>query len=154
MSAAWRRWPWGRIVLVASLALNLLVVGAVAGAFWRHGGERSHGARGFAVPYVRALPGPERRALFAELRRGGQGDHGARRQAAYGAVLAALRAEPFDPEAVASALARQRADAADFQSRAEAGWLARVTAMDAQERARYADRVEAHLQHGKRRRRD
>lgn len=55
---SWQRPRWLYPALVASLAINLVVLGSAAGAFWHHRHERGeHGLSGF----VRHLP-EERRA--------------------------------------------------------------------------------------------
>ncbi|APE44107.1 hypothetical protein BOO69_12340 [Sulfitobacter alexandrii] len=147
---AGRRWRW---VLVASLALNLVFVGLIAGAAYRHAGgpgARDHGggpgARSYATPYVRALPRETRRALFRDLRRSGSGmPSREERRALYDRVLAALRAEPFEADAVQSVLREQGRIAVQLQTAAEGAWLATVTAMSPADRAAYADRVAEEL---------
>ena len=58
-----------------SLALNLLVAGAIGGAIFRHMGEGpdtrqrgGQGAHSYGAPYVQALPRAQRRALREEIR--------------------------------------------------------------------------------------
>ena len=146
--------PAGRALrgaLIASLAVNLLIVGAVAGMVWRHAGPNGPAGRGgppglgsYAMPYVHALPEAERRALHALMREGETGRRQSRaaRQAAYVDVLTSLRAEPFDPAVLSAALARQRDTVMSVQDRAQAFWLERIEAMDATERTAFADRIE------------
>lgn len=151
---------WLRWALIASLAVNLIFVGLIAGAAYRHAGgpgavavANGHGPRSYATPYVRALPRDVRRALFRDMR---QGDRGipdrAGRRAMYNEVLAALRAEPFDADAVAGLVRRQGQVALDLQTAAEGAWLAQVGQMTVPERAAYADRVEEELRRGPHRR--
>src|SRR6056297_1168972 len=60
---------WLRLTLLGSLALNLLVIGAVAGAFVFGGPEhRALRDRGDPVPvFIRALDPTDRRALRQDL---------------------------------------------------------------------------------------
>lgn len=151
---------WSRWALVASLALNLIFIGLIAGAVYRQAGgpgARDHGggpaARNYATPYVRALPREVRRALFRDLRRSGSGmPSRSERRALYDQVLTALRREPFDVSAVQGVLRAQGRVALELQTAAEGAWLAEVSAMSAQERAAYADRVAEELSRKPRRR--
>lgn len=147
-----------RILLGLSLALNLLVVGIVAGAVWRSGGDRDgrwHRAppslQNYAEPYVRALPRAERRALHKAIRQSHPQSGRAARREAYAAMLAALRAEPFAPDAVEGILKAQRDRVVSVQSAAQAQWMASVMAMSPAERAAYADRLEERLKRGHKR---
>jgi hypothetical protein len=76
----------------------------------------------------------------------------ARMRAQYDAVLIALRAAPFDASALRGALDQQAQSAATFEQAAQAAWLRQVLQLDKDERADYADRVEAVLAHHDRRR--
>lgn len=146
MSETRKKTRWGRVVLGVSLALNLAVLGAVAGAFWRfdssHDRAERRGGPAFAAPYVFALPREDRHALRAQLRAGAPEDWRAARAARYEDVLGALRAAPFDRDALAGAVRAQREAAVAGQTAAETAWLARIEAMDPETRAAYADRVE------------
>ncbi|MEX3314831.1 periplasmic heavy metal sensor [Sulfitobacter sp. PS-8MA] len=141
------RWALG-----LSLALNLLVLSAIGGALWRHRGMgpgRDHlpGLRSYATPYVQALPQERRRALHRDMHAGQQAPHLNRqaRRAHYAQMLAALRAEPFDPAAAQAVLTRQSDAVASVQTAAHAAWLAQVGAMSTAERSAYADALETQL---------
>jgi uncharacterized membrane protein len=129
---------WITIVLGISLALNLAVVAAVAGAAWRHRGDDhrpSRAAKGGAI-YMQALPREAQRAVRAQLK-------SIRRTPPDTAqMIAALRVEPFDPAAAVRVLEAQRDEGMARQSAASDAWLAQVTAMSAQERLAYADRLQ------------
>ncbi len=138
-----------KVVLACSLALNLLVAGMVAGAAWRHGGDRGGGWRsappalqGYAAPYVRALPQAQRRSLHKAIRQSSSREE---RRAAYQDMLGALRAEPFDAQAVRALLTAQRDRVLAAQSAGQTQWIALVEAMTPQERAAYADQLEETL---------
>ena len=137
-----------RILLFSSLALNLVVVGLAAGVMTRapfHAPPRPDHVAG-ALTF--ALSEEDRRAIgrmvFREMREG----DGVRRdrQEEYLAVLAALRADPFDPQALRDSFALQRQNAMRLQEAGQHALLARVQQMSNEERAAFADRLERGLQ--------
>ena len=135
-----RRRLW-RAVLWVSLAGNLLVAGLVAGAAFQRGGESDahRGTPGPLAPLVMALPDRDRRAVVEAFRqaRGGGGRDERRQRVA--ALLDALAAEPFDPQAVRAELAWQRRGTEDRLRRAEALLVQRLSRMTPEERRAYAD---------------
>lgn len=101
-----------RVLLFASLAANLAVVGVVAGLYLnRPDMDRDGPPRGrdFVFPYTHALKEEQRRELGRNLRsqiermRDTPGDF----LAEYRMAIETLRAEPFDPAAFAATLDRQ-----------------------------------------------
>ncbi|MCY4178752.1 MAG: periplasmic heavy metal sensor, partial [Litoreibacter sp.] len=104
---------WLRILLIASLAVNLLVAGAFVGAaFSDKGGkkERNPAAQMPVGPYGRAFSKEDRQALRQsfEARRDTFRENRAQMRA-FGEDLAeAVRAMPFDAEAVRTILTAQR----------------------------------------------
>jgi uncharacterized membrane protein len=146
-----------RWALILSLALNLIIIGMVAGTAYRFAG--GHGARGgahaYAAPYLMALPQDERRALFRAMRRDLAHKPFSReeRRAQYARVLAALRAQPFDQAALAELLQEQQRAAVEMQAHGHAAWLDRIAQMDPTARRAYADRLEEVLKRGPRRER-
>lgn len=143
-----RRWRW---LLGVSLALNLLIIGAVGGAILRPGGpvrggdiDRSE-MRGFGAPYVRELPRATQRKLFRALRQQGQWPSRADRRAAYEEMIEALRAQPFDPSRPEKLLNAQAETVAVAQRTIQAAWLRHLTEMSNTQRAAYADRLEQRL---------
>jgi uncharacterized membrane protein len=131
-----------RIVLVVSLALNLLVIGAVGGALYRFGGlgDRAAEAVGTGRALYRALPHAERRALRRDLRQAL--DREALRTARIGPQLdSLLRAESFDADAVNALLVTQAQALQTGQAVMRAGWLDVVAGMSQAERIAYADRL-------------
>ena len=146
-----KRWGWARVVLIASLALNLAVVGVVAGAAWRFGGDRyDRRASDFSVPYIRALSPADRRAIGKELRRaqGHETTGKAARGARFEQMSEALRAEPFDLARVEELSLQQRSAVNARLSAAQEIWLSYVAQMTPNERAAYADRLDEALTHG------
>ncbi len=148
--------PWMRILLVASLAANLLIVGVVAGAMWSGGPKtvkRDPGGRGIvAGPYGRAFSKEDR----AEIRRSFEErkpwfDETRRKMRGFGQEIAtAVRVEPFDGDAIRAILVRQREIQNALQDEGQNLMLERVEAMTPEQRAAFADRLEKALRGGKR----
>ena len=139
---------WIKALLFASLALNVLVLGAVATLALRGPPDRdmARSARPAPVAYYMALERDDRRVLRDAQRGAGPRDPQAR-QNRRDAVLRSLRADPFDPEAFAAALT---ADLAAEEGRIAAlrqALLRQVTAMDGPERQAYAQRLETMALH-------
>ena len=154
-----RRWLW-RLLFGASLALNLLIVGIVAGWVASKGPERTPNdvdrtARSLGMePFVRALSPEDKVALVRSARseRAGLSENRRGLQSRLQSLLRAIRAEPFDPEDVRSLLSDQRAAVADRQAIGERLFLERLSQMSAEERASYAERLEGELKRGPRKR--
>ncbi|WP_226780489.1 periplasmic heavy metal sensor [Oceaniglobus trochenteri] len=150
----------GRILLVLSLAANLLVVGVVVGAKLsdrgghddRRGPEQALREIG-NVPFVMALPRDDRSALIKEL--GGTRSKAFRAnrerlRERFEAVLALLRADDFDAEALRALMAEQRETLFERQKLGEDLLIARLSGMSAKDRAAYADRLDRSLRRGPR----
>jgi uncharacterized membrane protein len=141
--------PWIRVLLVGSLAMNLLVVGLVAGVMVR-GGPFGGGPSGRepVTPYTRAIAETDRGALRRELGRALRNRDGTRGEvtAAYKEALSILRADPYDAAAM-EAILRKQAELTDRRRRQGeaflAGYLAR---MSIDERHAYADRLEDEIE--------
>lgn len=142
---------WLRLVLFASLAVNLLIFGAVAGHVLR---DKPHGRvprmDRFEAPMTFALTPEDRRAIGKALRRDYRENRPSREEitAEYQGVIAALRADPFQPELVERAFERQRASAATRMEIGQALLMQRLTEMSAQDRHDFADRLEEGLKRG------
>ncbi|MEL6373472.1 MAG: periplasmic heavy metal sensor [Pseudomonadota bacterium] len=136
------RWLW--ITLVTSVALNLLVIGIVAGFLWRGGMHRGPMMRGGGLEhtlqrFLRTLPDARRAAIEAKLDGGGFGIRDVRRavRAARREAREAFRATSFDRGAYLAAQ-RARAQAAQVASERLHQRLADIaTLMTAQERRRF-----------------
>ncbi len=142
-----------KIALAVSVAINLAVAGLVAG-MWLHGGPGSHGEMlvrdlGFG-PFDAALLPNDREALRKTIQ-SHFGDVDATRQqmqADSATILTALRADPFDAAALATALDAQGQHLIDrmkFGTGIVRDYLASLT-KDA--RLAFADRLEARLRRG------
>ncbi|MFK7751151.1 MAG: periplasmic heavy metal sensor [Sedimentitalea sp.] len=135
---------WLRVLFGVSLAMNVAVVGIVAGAAWRFSGSEA-GHRGppssFGAALFRDLPRTERKAMWSQMRKTpGQRRAAEREDAA--ALLAALRSEPFAQEQAAELVRAHTARRESWMETALSAWLERVAAMSPSERADYADRLE------------
>lgn len=145
--AAPRSPRWMRIVLVASLALNLAGIGIVTGAVLGHSKRPPRpvvvNELGFG-PYTDALSSEDRRALrsafverapdFRELRRLMRDD--------FERLLTILRSDPYDPAAAAEVVTAQRDRARRGFDLGHELLLERLQAMRPEERAEFADRLE------------
>jgi uncharacterized membrane protein len=138
-----------KVLLVVSLAFNLLIVGAFAGAVFSGGKwDRHHGhPDGPGGPLTRALSEEDRRVLrrqmLAEVVRSDT-DRISRRDTMAG-LLTALRADPYDP---AAALAQMDGLRDGMMQRMQTGQRLlsdRLAEMSAADRAAYADRLERAL---------
>ena len=136
-----------RIVLIFSLALNLAVVGIVAGAMisGRFGDGPPRRIDFGLGPVARALTSDERRDIGRDLRQ----DHNLRSHDFRGqmaAMTAALRADPYDPAAMQALLEDQAARLSQVQANARLAVLERIAAMSPARRSAFADRLEEELQ--------
>jgi len=140
-----------KILLALSLAVNLAVVGIVAGVALR--GQDGERHRPLAVrdmsfgPFTEALTREQRRAMLREFGTRGPGlrDMRAQIRGDFETVLAVLQADPFDPEAFRAAVEGQSRRVAD---RAEAGrdaLVALVAQMTPAERLVFAERLQQTL---------
>ena len=133
-----------RVVLVVSLALNLLVLGLLAGAALRDGSPR--GPRGFDLslgPIGQALDRSDRRAIAASLRRNPDLRPLRRSEMRPGLdeVDAVLRADALDEARLRQALARPMDRLRNLQDAAVDALVDRIAAMSPTERAALADRI-------------
>ncbi|MBN2631648.1 MAG: periplasmic heavy metal sensor [Rhodobacteraceae bacterium] len=140
-----------KILLAVSLALNLAVVGLVAGAMLRgHDADRSRSVavRDFSFgPFTEALTRDQRRAMLRDFASKGPGLRDLRAQVGrdFDAVLASLRASPFDPVAFQTAVARQGEAIAARSDAARAAMVSLIVGMSDPERAEFAARLERAL---------
>ena len=136
-----------KIALAVSLALNLAVAGLAAGA-WLRDGPRGGMPRDMSFgPFSEALDDADRksirRALLSRI-----GEFREQRQAAkaeFEALLVALRAEPFDPAAMQSALSAIEARNSERLELGRRLIETRLTEMSPEARRAFADRLEAGL---------
>lgn len=143
---------WMKILLVVSLALNLLVVGVAAGFAIKGGPKWRGGPPGGAGAMHRALSEADRAELKQRMIRTFRAEKGGRaafHQEMEG-LVALLRAETFDGAAAAERMARLR-EMFDGRMASAQGLLVEYWGeMSAADRAAYADRLEAEMQRRKR----
>lgn len=146
---------WMRILLAVSLTLNLAVLGMVGGAVLRsHDGRHPLPVRDLGFGAFDGALSPEDRQ---ELRRAfvdeGPDFRGARRamRQDFSEILAALRADPFDPGALQAVLDRQNARGAEFFAFGQKLIFDRIAGMEPEARRAFADRLEQNLtrKHGR-----
>lgn len=141
---------WTRWALLASLAVNLAVAGLVAGSLIGkppRGGlpDRPLPGRELALgPFFEALAPRDRRALGDAMRREGDALHANRAalRAQFEALLAALRAEPYEAGEVRRLIDAQNARVSERQALGRRLLLERIAAMSPAERAAFADRLD------------
>lgn len=144
-----------RILLVGSLAVNLLVAGLVVGAVVAHW-QGDDGPRrsdiGFASPYTKALSHADRRAIGKAIRKHHRkaGENRAVIARQYQEVVTLLRAPSLDVPAVRGILAQQRQTAGSRHETAQLLWLDRLEQMTDAERGAYAERLQEILSRGAR----
>lgn len=144
-----------KVILGLSLALNLAVVGLIAGTALRHGDEKRGGSHSagfgaYGLPYMIALPREDRRSVIQAVRAEKNADlpDRAARRAIYLEALAALRASPFDAQALSEVVTRQAQTTIRVQQVAQDAWLEVVGNMSDAERAAYAEEIEEVLRRG------
>jgi uncharacterized membrane protein len=135
-----RRWPI--YALIASLAVNLAVIGLVAGLALKGPPERPGPEMGL-WRYAGALPEPYRGDMMRQLRDSRDAWRMERdRLAGQRQILArALTAEPYDRATVESALALERSLLDGLAMQGTQALLGQIDRMNAQDRADYAERL-------------
>ncbi|WP_170157854.1 periplasmic heavy metal sensor [Litoreibacter meonggei] len=149
-----------KVALAISVAINLLVLGAVVGA-GMHGDRdrKSFGNRGGDIAaigiYGRALDRPDRRAISQRLREG-RNDQGREIRAELGefALEASefLKQTPFDKDAFAGVLQRQQGLIKGRSDMMQNALVEQIASMTTEQRIEYANRLQELLDHGGRRR--
>ncbi len=143
-----------KIALAVSVALNLAVAGLIGGMAL-HGGPGGRGdvmVRDFGFgPFEDALQ-PQDRAALRETVRARMGDIRAARQQMQRdglAILAALRAEPFDPAALTTALETQSQNISNRLTFGSDVMRDFVLGLTPDARSAFADRLEQHMGRGR-----
>ena len=137
-----------RIALILSLAVNLLFVGLIVGAaMTRHRqGNLTDRAVGFG-PLTAALTRDDRHALRERFLQTipDRKAFSAAAAADFAALVAALKADPWDSAAAGAALQRQGLRSQERLAQGRAILLAHITGMTTAERQDFAARIEAVL---------
>ena len=137
-----RRNLW-KILFGISLALNLLLVGTLGGAFMRKGKglTAKHLASGFL--YMRALDFKDKRALRDEILRDKNGRKlvKGKNQASFNSAVGILKNHPFDRVTFENLLDEQAKHARLRQSLARRALVNHIEKMTKEERLIYAQRL-------------
>ncbi len=143
MGRSLRRLRWAMVV---SLGINLLVLGAVAGAYLAGGAPapRHMDMRGAGpASFMGALRAGDRRAIAEMMRDRGMAIKEDRRraQADFDEMLRLLKAESFDAQAVEAIMTRQNEEARERRRLAQQAFLEHLTRLPAVERRAMAERL-------------
>lgn len=135
-----------RIVLVASLALNLAFLGVIGGAFARSkaGGGAPSGIELGVGPLGRALSEEDRREVARALRERTdfrRGDRAAPRRTMQ-EIQELLRQDELDTAALAAILERSSRRSTQLQAAAQDALVEHLSGMSVQDRIAFADRLE------------
>jgi uncharacterized membrane protein len=138
-----------KIALAISVALNLAVVGLAAGA-WLGGGHRDMPRDMSFGPFSEALDTSDRKAIRRALleRMGEFRASRAEARAEFQTLLDSLRAEPFDAQAMKTALAAIEARNAQRLELGRSLIETRLIEMTPEDRRAFADRLEKGLRRG------
>ena len=131
-----------RIVFGLSLALNLLVVAAIGGAWLRHGGPPGADIPRGGVGHLlyRELPREDQRALRRHVRQ--SLDRNTMRHVRVAPhVVEALQADPFDLASLEALLSQQSSALKVGQDVMRANWLKIIAEMSPEDRLSYAERL-------------
>lgn len=143
-----------RIALAISVALNLAVLGVIAGAAFK-GPPRDDPGRNFAFgPFTGALTPGDRKHLREAFRAQAPEYRDSWRdmKADFGQALGLLRATPYDPAAFEALLARQQDRGYRMMALGQRLIASHVASLSPEDRADFADRLEEQLnrRHGPR----
>ncbi len=139
-----------KIALALSVALNLAVAGLAVGAWLGHGPRQGMPRDMSFGPFSEALDDTDRKAIRRALleRLGEFREQREAARAEFETLLATLRADPFDPEALKAALAALEARNAERLELGRTLIETRLIEMSPEERADFADRLEKGLRKG------
>lgn len=139
-----------KVALAISVALNLAVAGLAVGAWLGGGGHRDMPREMSFGPFSEALDDSDRRAIRRALLER-MGEFRASRteaRAEFEALLATLRADPFDPAALKAALVAIESRNAERLELGRTLIETRLIEMSTTDRQRFADRLEKGLRRG------
>ena len=141
-----RRPLWLRLLIGASFALNVLVIGALIGliATGPFRDDRPPMRSTGVAPLVGLLPPKERGEVFTQMRALGRdvGVTPSSQADARQRIIAAVSADPFDPDALVALLRTERERFTTYTSQGEAALAQALAGMSPSERQGYAERLE------------
>lgn len=136
---------WLRVVLVLSLALNLIIVGLVAGAAMRfgHKGPPPHVGEHPGSPILRALDHDDRREVGRSIRKTyrAYAATAESEQSFYLKLADVIEADPLQPDALRDASAALDMRMSERRVIAQKAWMEKVLGMSADDRRAYAERM-------------
>ncbi|MEL6522967.1 MAG: periplasmic heavy metal sensor [Pseudomonadota bacterium] len=138
---------WMRIALILSLAVNVLIVGTIAGAVLSgRAADRGTAEQVRQItpgPYSRALPQEYRRAMRQELRDNRQAlrQHSRVLRSSFQETVTLLEAETLDMERLEILLTDQRTNLSTLQSHGHTALIAVIGQMSVADRQSYAQRL-------------
>ena len=144
---------WIKILLAVSLALNMMVIGAVGAAMYSfkfRGGD--HGPRSANYgPYSRALSREDRKEIGRELRKELKSFNAQKpaKRDAYLALQAALEADVYDKETVHKLIIGHQKFGLKRQEIAQRLFLEHLDSMTPDERRKYSKRLERAVKRGR-----
>ena len=135
-----RVWRW---LLVGSLALNIALIGAIAGSALSKGDKRAQPHMAFEFgALARAMDREDRRAIGRAMRRDGVKPMSRPdRKILMSDLAKALRSDPFDQDQVATVLGVFLDGSRRVQDGARAAFVAHLATMPAAQRAALADQL-------------
>lgn len=149
-----KRFRWGKLVLVLSLGLNLMVLGIVGGAVLGHDKPDRRSPPRVDIlsfgPYTAALSDEHREVLKKDL----FGERNVLRETRKGlrddikGFVALLRVSPYDPVQAQVLIRAPSVRIASHVEMVQGELLALIATMDDAERAAYADRLEQEFKRG------
>ena len=134
------RWLWA--VLLASLMINMVVVGVFAGRMWAHHGHGGYRHEGGVQGFLKGLPEARQQELGALVKANREGLRAERTRirALKQAVREAITREPFDRAALEAALTEVSVARQGLRARAASDLADLVARMTPQERQLFAER--------------
>jgi uncharacterized membrane protein len=132
-----------RIVLVSSLAVNLLMIGVIGGSVVRGGGRPPAGFELQLGSLTTALSQKDRRAIGDQIRRNASrsGQIRSERREAVEALMRALEAQPFDAETLELVIRSQQDRQSELQGTALDAFVSHISDMTAEERTDFVKRL-------------
>lgn len=145
-----KRFSWTRVLLILSLCLNMLVIGAMAAFFSSNPGAREIGRRpppDGPFLYIRAFSKEDRRALGRDFLRNSKKAPKDRQQwlTDYQDAIDVIQQEPFDPVALSAVLNRQQDRSKSLRERGRDTMVDYLSNKTPEERAAYAERLAEEL---------
>lgn len=137
---------WLRVAFIASLAVNLLVVAALSGAFWKNQGPKGRHLDRVSMglgAYVLALPEPEQAGVLALIDKGSKDRKAFRKsmRQSRNKLEQALQATPFSEDAVRTAMEATHDAALNKTRSLHEAYLTAIVAMNDEEREAHFKRA-------------